>query len=195
MMTIGSIVCLLAPSSLECLSTNVYLFLTFHSSGVGPFIGTLLALVFYKLIKILEYEMANPGQDGDDLNDPTQNSDLEIAHVVEEREVEVEEIQAVEAEGGFDSISIDSHDSTSPAESHGNASSKSKKHGSTQVDDDGLKHESTRASSGSATPHKLRLGKSRSPRSKQSEDVEAQWGKETGPVKGSSGPKPRVGDV
>jgi aquaporin related protein len=53
--------------------------------SVGPFIGTLLVVVFYRLIKILEYEMANPGQDGDFENDPTQNPNHEIAQVVEER--------------------------------------------------------------------------------------------------------------
>ncbi len=41
--------------------------------GVGPIIGSLLAVVFYKFIKMLEYEMANPGADGDPLNDPTKN--------------------------------------------------------------------------------------------------------------------------
>ena len=30
---------------------------------VGPFLGSLVAVVFYKLIKALEYETANPGQD------------------------------------------------------------------------------------------------------------------------------------
>lgn len=41
--------------------------------GVGPFLGTIIAVVFYKFIKTLEYEMANPGADGDPENDPTQN--------------------------------------------------------------------------------------------------------------------------
>lgn len=72
---------------------------------IGPFIGTLLAVAFYKLIKILEYEMANPGQDGDIGNDPTQNPEHEIAQVVEERQAEVEEIQAIEEQGGFDALS------------------------------------------------------------------------------------------
>lgn len=45
---------------------------------VGPFIGALLAILFYKFIKILEYEMANPGQDGDDENDPTKNPNHEL---------------------------------------------------------------------------------------------------------------------
>ncbi|TDZ67874.1 Aquaporin-1 [Colletotrichum trifolii] len=40
---------------------------------VGPFFGALIAVVFYKFIKTLEYEMANPGADGDPDNDPTQN--------------------------------------------------------------------------------------------------------------------------
>ena len=30
---------------------------------LGPFLGSLLAVLFYRLIKILEYETANPGQD------------------------------------------------------------------------------------------------------------------------------------
>jgi aquaporin related protein len=41
--------------------------------GVGPILGALIAVFFYKFIKMLEYEMANPGQDGDDKNDPTKN--------------------------------------------------------------------------------------------------------------------------
>jgi aquaporin related protein len=45
--------------------------------------------------------MANPGQDGDIENDPTQNPEHEIAQVVEQRQAEVEEIQAIEEEGGF----------------------------------------------------------------------------------------------
>jgi hypothetical protein len=31
--------------------------------GVGPGTGAIAAVLFYKFIKILEYEMANPGQD------------------------------------------------------------------------------------------------------------------------------------
>lgn len=53
--------------------------------GVGPFLGTCIAVFFYKFIKILEYEMANPGQDGDDHNDPTL-SEGKRAAVVERRE-------------------------------------------------------------------------------------------------------------
>ncbi|KAF2033107.1 aquaporin-like protein [Setomelanomma holmii] len=33
---------------------------------VGPAVGAIFAVVFYKVIKILEYEVANPGQDNDD---------------------------------------------------------------------------------------------------------------------------------
>lgn len=32
---------------------------------VGPLMGSLFAVVFYRFIKVLEYEMANPGQDDD----------------------------------------------------------------------------------------------------------------------------------
>jgi hypothetical protein len=42
---------------------------------VGPTAGALIAVAFYKLIKALEYEMANPGQDSDAWNDPTINPD------------------------------------------------------------------------------------------------------------------------
>ncbi|CAM1509138.1 Fc.00g028770.m01.CDS01 [Cosmosporella sp. VM-42] len=40
---------------------------------VGPFAGSIIAVLFYRFIKTLEYEMANPGADGDDFNDPTKN--------------------------------------------------------------------------------------------------------------------------
>lgn len=33
---------------------------------VGPGLGAILAVVFYQFIKMLEYEVANPGQDDDD---------------------------------------------------------------------------------------------------------------------------------
>ena len=36
--------------------------LTF-TPGVGPGLGAIIAVVFYKFIKILQYEVANPGQD------------------------------------------------------------------------------------------------------------------------------------
>ncbi|KAL1634843.1 hypothetical protein SLS58_010526 [Diplodia intermedia] len=45
---------------------------------LGPAIGCAFAIGFYKFIKILEYEMANPGQDGDDENDPTKNPYHEV---------------------------------------------------------------------------------------------------------------------
>jgi hypothetical protein len=45
---------------------------------VGPCFGALIAVAFYKFIKLLEYEMANPGQDADDWNDPTKNPDHEV---------------------------------------------------------------------------------------------------------------------
>lgn len=73
---------------------------------VGPLIGTLLAVGFYQVMKVLEYEMANPGQDGDPENDPTQNPEHEIAQAVDDRAAEMEEIQAVEEEGGFDQLSV-----------------------------------------------------------------------------------------
>lgn len=41
-------------------------------------IGTFIAVFFYKFIKMLEYEMANPGQDGDALNDPTVNYEKKV---------------------------------------------------------------------------------------------------------------------
>ncbi|KAG9243346.1 aquaporin-like protein [Calycina marina] len=45
---------------------------------VGPMLGSLIAVFFYKFIKMLEYEMANPGQDGDAANDPTKNIEKKI---------------------------------------------------------------------------------------------------------------------
>jgi len=36
------------------------------TSQVGPFLGSLLAVIFYRFIKTLEYETANPGQDFND---------------------------------------------------------------------------------------------------------------------------------
>jgi hypothetical protein len=48
--------------------------------------------------------MANPGQNGDVENDPTQNPEHEIAQVAEKRQAEVEEIQAIEEDGGFDAL-------------------------------------------------------------------------------------------
>jgi aquaporin related protein len=82
---------------------------------VGPIIGSLLAVFFYWLFKLLEYEMANPGQDGDVENDPTQNPDHEIAQIVEERQAEVEEIQAIEEGGGFDALMQEPGGSAAPS--------------------------------------------------------------------------------
>lgn len=33
---------------------------------MGPLLGSLIAVIFYRLIKVLEYETANPGQDFND---------------------------------------------------------------------------------------------------------------------------------
>ncbi|KAG4027824.1 hypothetical protein MFRU_026g00060 [Monilinia fructicola] len=52
---------------------------------IGPMIGTFIAVFFYKFIKMLEYEMANPGQDGDAKNDPTQN-EAKREQILEERQ-------------------------------------------------------------------------------------------------------------
>ncbi|KAG9252415.1 aquaporin-like protein [Emericellopsis atlantica] len=51
---------------------------------VGPFVGSILAVLFYRFIKTLEYEMANPGADGDDANDPTKNPE-KMAEIQEPR--------------------------------------------------------------------------------------------------------------
>jgi aquaporin related protein len=47
---------------------------------VGPILGSLLASGFYKLIKMLEYETANPGQDSSKVEGEHFNPDLENAH-------------------------------------------------------------------------------------------------------------------
>ncbi|EOD50386.1 putative mip family channel protein [Neofusicoccum parvum UCRNP2] len=60
-----------------CIVTNTY-DSTHWIYWLGPAIGCLFAIGFYKFIKILEYEMANPGQDGDDTNDPTKNPHHEV---------------------------------------------------------------------------------------------------------------------
>ncbi|KAF8855070.1 aquaporin-like protein [Acephala macrosclerotiorum] len=52
---------------------------------VEPIVGTFIAVFFYKFIKMLEYEMANPGQDGDIKNDPTKN-DEKRAEIMQRRE-------------------------------------------------------------------------------------------------------------
>jgi aquaporin related protein len=81
---------------------------------VGPFVGSVLAVGFYRLMKILEYEMANPGQDGDEENDPTQNPEHEVAQHVEEREAEVQQIQAIEEEESS-AVPMDSLDNVAVA--------------------------------------------------------------------------------
>jgi aquaporin rerated protein, other eukaryote len=48
-------------------------------------LGTFIAVFFYKFIKMLEYEMANPGQDGDDRNNPTVNEEKR-AEILQRRE-------------------------------------------------------------------------------------------------------------
>ena len=45
----------------------------------------MIAVVFYKVIKTLEYELANPGQDGDSGNDPTQNPNHDVNQVHEQK--------------------------------------------------------------------------------------------------------------
>jgi hypothetical protein len=60
-----------------CIVTNLYD--TEHwIYWVGPGLGSVFAICFYKFIKMLEYEMANPGQDGDEHNDPTKNPNHEV---------------------------------------------------------------------------------------------------------------------
>lgn len=60
-----------------CIVTNLY-DAEHWIYWVGPGIGSVFAIGFYKFIKMLEYEMANPGQDGDDHNDPTKNPNHEV---------------------------------------------------------------------------------------------------------------------
>ena len=53
---------------------------------VGPLLGSLLAAGFYKLIKMLEYETANPGQDFDEnetkIFDPERDIDRPMVNLV-----------------------------------------------------------------------------------------------------------------
>jgi aquaporin related protein len=65
---------------------------------VGPIAGTCIAVFFYKFIKMLEYEMANPGQDGDDRNDPTKN-EAKRQELVEEREQRMGRLDSRQGEG------------------------------------------------------------------------------------------------
>ncbi|PQE07501.1 MIP family channel protein [Rutstroemia sp. NJR-2017a WRK4] len=66
---------------------------------IGPIVGTCIAVFFYKFIKMLEYEMANPGQDGDAKNDPTQN-ELKRQQILEERQKRYEKRHKA-GEGSF----------------------------------------------------------------------------------------------
>lgn len=50
-----------------------------QSTGLGPLLGSLLAVGFYKLIKLLEYETANPGQDFNDKEAEVFNVDEDTA--------------------------------------------------------------------------------------------------------------------
>lgn len=67
-------------------------------------------MLTYWLFKVLEFEMANPGQDGNVDNDPTANPDHRMAHVVEQRHAEVEEIRTIEQEGGFRALNDVNHE-------------------------------------------------------------------------------------
>lgn len=63
---------------------------------LGPVMGSLFATFFYWLFKVLEYEMANPGQDGDEENDPTQNPKHEVAQTEKDRDLELKESRGIE---------------------------------------------------------------------------------------------------
>lgn len=45
---------------------------------VGPAAGAVIAVVFYKFIKILEYEVANPGQDDDDKDKEIKEKEVDV---------------------------------------------------------------------------------------------------------------------
>ncbi|OAL54097.1 aquaporin-like protein [Pyrenochaeta sp. DS3sAY3a] len=45
---------------------------------VGPAAGAVIAVVFYKFIKILEYEVANPGQDDDDKDQEIKEKEVDV---------------------------------------------------------------------------------------------------------------------
>lgn len=64
---------------------------------MGPFAGTFIAVFFYKFIKMLEYEMANPGQDGDDGNDPTK-SEAKRLELMERRAHRMGRLESTEGE-------------------------------------------------------------------------------------------------
>lgn len=52
---------------------------------VGPALGSLIAVVFYRLMKTLEYETANPGQDFDDKEDEVFQPDEDPASAADVR--------------------------------------------------------------------------------------------------------------
>ncbi|KAL8731251.1 MAG: hypothetical protein Q9181_004351 [Wetmoreana brouardii] len=62
---------------------------------LGPFLGALLASGFFKFIKMLEYETANPGQDFDDRErdffDPSNNTSRPIVYLARDGSALVEE--------------------------------------------------------------------------------------------------------
>lgn len=45
--------------------------------------------------------MVNPGQDGDPDTDPTRNLNHRLARLKDDRQAEIDEIRAIEQEGGF----------------------------------------------------------------------------------------------
>lgn len=62
---------------MSCPNTSLCFHTDFFSYWLGPALGSVIAVLFYRLIKALEYETANPGQDFDDqeneLFDPGEN--------------------------------------------------------------------------------------------------------------------------
>ncbi|PNS20541.1 Aquaporin-1 [Sphaceloma murrayae] len=74
---------------------------------VGPFLGSLVSAGFYKFVKILEYETANPGQDMDHVTRVEQKKQLLIAAGINEHDAhqvahELAEAKAVHENGGPD---------------------------------------------------------------------------------------------
>jgi hypothetical protein len=93
---------------------------------VAPLLGSLLAFAFYHLMEVLEYEMANLGQDDHPNADPTQNPHHELAQVQGDREAEGDEMQAIEEEGGYESVleEAQSVGVTGEDENHGHVSAR-----------------------------------------------------------------------
>ena len=56
---------------------------------VGPFLGALLAAGSYKMFKLVEYELVNPGQDGDDTKGLLAND--VVAHVASKHALQLNE--------------------------------------------------------------------------------------------------------